>query len=96
MESASELRKIVLEKEECDYLYKYNYTINLINEIIRERAKNGWLFLFLDKKEKVWTYEHHIFKYIDNKLYKDLKKYYKEKGFTISKSFFHRDIYIAW
>ena len=96
MENASELRKIALEKQECDYLYKYNYTTHLINEILRERAKEGWTWLFLIQRGKVWVYENQVFQYIDNKLFKDLKKYYKEKGFRISKGLFDKDIYIEW
>ena len=96
MKSASELRKIALEKQEIDYKHHYNDTIRRIDEIIEWRAKAGWTWLFLIRREHYYAHYEQVFWGINKRLFKDLKKYYKEKGFRISKSFFSKDIYIEW
>lgn len=96
MESASELRKIALKKQEEEYQYNYNETIYRLDKIIEYRAKAGWTWLFLTRREHSYVHREQVFWGINKRLFKDLKKYYKEKGFRISKGFFSRDIYIEW
>lgn len=95
--NANELRKIALEYQELEYLKNYNNTLYRLDKIIEERAKNGWTFLFLKKRKNSCEYitDGYVFWYLDEML-KDLKKYYEEKGFEFSKSFFRKEIYIAW
>ena len=96
MRNADELRKIALEKQECDYLYHLNDTICRIDEIIENRAENGWTWLFLIRRDKDYIHNSHVFRWINKEMFKELKKYYKKKGFKIGKSIFNRDIYIEW
>lgn len=94
--NASELRKIALDVQKQDYLKHYNDTIYRIDEIIENRAKCGWTFLLLVWTGKDYIHNNQLFRWIDREMFKDLKKYYQEKGFRFNKGFFNKDIYIAW
>jgi len=96
MKSADELRKIALKKQERDYLCHLDDTIYRIDEITENRAENGWTWLFLVRRDNDYIYNSHVFRWINRKMFKELKKYYKKKGFKIGKTFFGRNIYIEW
>ncbi len=96
MKNASELRKIALEKQECDYSYNYNKVICQIDEIIENRANEGYTWLYLVRCDVFYCFTDHTFGDIDRKMFKMMKSYYKKKGFKISKSIFNGNIYIEW
>ena len=96
MKSANELRKIALEKQEIDYKHHYDDTIRRIDEIIEWRAKAGCTWLFLNWSKRAYIHNDDVFWFITKKMFKDMKKYYKERGFKINRGLFDKDIYIEW
>ena len=96
MKNASELRKITLEKQECDYSYNYNKLICQIDEIIEYRTNEGYTWFYLTRCDDFYCYFGYFLGSIDRKLFKKIKEHYKKKGFKISKSIFNRNIYVKW
>lgn len=94
---ASELRKVAVEAQENGYIKHRNNTVYRIDELIKLYAKWGRTCLVLyigsDGYTDGFTWN---FRFIDRRMFKELKEYYKEKGFRFKRNIFNKDIYITW
>ena len=95
---ASELKEVALEKQEEDFWKNYNYCISTLDELIKYVAKEcGNTGITLSRHRPtmccIYTFRDRNF-VINKETYKELKKYYKERGFKIRK--FLNKITISW
>lgn len=95
MKSANELRKIACDKQEKDFWSNYNYCISTLDEWVEYVAKEcGSTGITLNRPYPcLYTFRDRNF-IISKETYKELKKYYKERGFKIRK--FLNKITISW
>jgi len=95
--NASELRKVAKEAQENSYVKSRNETVYRIDKRIKSCAEVGKtkFVLSYNKYTENQYYNIQCF-YIDKRIFKELKKYYKERGFGFRRNFFNKDIYITW
>lgn len=93
---ADELRKIACDKQEEKFWKNYNYCISTLDEWIEYVAKEcGDTGIILNRYRPTYLYTFRDRNFTINKeTYKELKKYYKERGFKIRKLF--NKITISW
>ena len=96
--NAKELRKIAYEKCEEDFKRNCDYCIATLDERIELCAKNcGYTEIVLEhfsyNPKYTYTLGSKNF-FIGKETYKEIKKYFKEKGFRVKK--FWRYITISW
>lgn len=94
---ADELRKIACDKQEKEFWKNYNYCISTLDEWIEYVAKEcGSTGITLNRiyhTSYLYTFRDRNF-IINKETYKELKKYYKERGFKIRKLL--NKITISW
>lgn len=93
---ADELRKIACDKQEEEFWKNYNYCISTLDEWIEYVAKecgNTGITLSRHYPTYLYTFKDRNF-FINKETYKELKKYYKERGFKIRKLL--NKITISW
>ena len=96
--NAEELRKIAYKKMYENFKKNCDYCITTLDEKIELDAKNfGYTAIVLEhftyNQKYVYTLDGKNFS-IDKETYKEIKKYFKKKGFRVKK--FWRLITISW
>ena len=95
---ASELRKIALEKQEERFWDNYNMLIHYLNEYIEFAAGCGSTYVKLVSAcwdRGTFLFDNHTFP-INFYTYKEMKRYYKERGFKVRWTLIGDNIEISW